>query len=69
MSKRNETIEVPKRVVDSMVEAYEKWEKFRDEFEDFAFSADSRFIAKMRKARKEHTAGRTRSLAALKREL
>ena len=71
MSKRNEakTIEVPKRVVDSMVEAYEKWEDFRGEFEDFVFASDPAFVKKMRKARKEDTAGKSRSLAELKREL
>ena len=52
-----------------MLEAYKKWEEFRDELEDFAFSGDTPFIKKMRKARKEHVKGKTRSLAELKREL
>lgn len=71
MATRNgaKTIEVPKRVVDSMVEAYQKWEEFRDEFEDFILSRDNAFIKKMRKARKEDRAGKTRNLAELKREL
>ena len=69
MAKRSETIEVPKRVVDSMVEAYRKWEEFRDELEDFVFSRDFAFIKKMRKARKEHMEGKTRNLAELRREL
>ena len=69
MTKRSETIEVPKRVVDSMVEAYRKWEEFRNEFEDFTFSTSSEFIKKMRKARKEHLKGQTRSFVELKHEL
>jgi len=71
MAKRDEvkTIEMPKRVVDSMVEAYRKWEEFRDEFEGFVLSTDREFIKKMRKARKEDVEGKVRSLAELKREL
>lgn len=71
MIKRNgiKTVEVPKRVVDSMLEAYDKWEEFRDELEDFALASDPEFIKKMRKARREHVKGRTHSLAELKRKL
>lgn len=71
MAKRNgvETIEVPKRIVDFMVEACQKWEEFRDELEDFVFSTDLGFIRKMRKARKEDRAGKTRSLEELKSKL
>jgi len=71
MSKRNngKTIEVPKRVVDSMVEAYQKWEEFRDELEDFILSSDTGFLKKMRKAKKEDVEGKTRSITELKREL
>lgn len=71
MAKRNgvKTIEVPQDVVDSMIEASEKWEKFRDELEDFILSRDTGFIRKMRKAQKENVERKTRSLTALKREL
>ena len=71
MAKRDEakTIEMPKRVVASMVEAYRKWEEFRDELEGFVLSTDHEFIKKMRKARKEDLGGKARSLAELKREL
>ena len=71
MTKRNgvKTIEIPQDVVDSMIEASEKWEEFRDELEDFILSRDARFIRKMKKARKENVQGKTRSLTELKREL
>lgn len=62
-------LEVPERIVDYMAQAYQKWEKFHDEFEDFSFSIDREFIKKMRKAKKEHLSGRTRSLSELKEEL
>ena len=71
MAKRNgvKTIEVPQDVVNSMIEASEKWEEFRDGLEDFILSRDVRFIKKMRKARKENIQGKTQSLTELKREL
>ena len=71
MAKRDgaRTIEMPRRVVASMVEAYRKWEEFRDEREGFVLSADREFIKKMRKARKEDLGGKVRSLEELKREL
>ena len=71
MAKRDEveTIEIPRRVVASMVDAYQKWEDFRDELEDFVLSTDHEFIRKMRKARKEDLGGKVRNLTELKREL
>jgi len=71
MAKRDEakTIEMPRRVVSSMIEAYRKWEEFRDELEGFILSADHEFIKKMRKARKEDLGGKVRSLEELKREI
>ena len=62
-------LEVPERVVDSMVRVYQVVEEFQGEFEDFALSMDEKFIGKMRKARKEHKSGKVRSLAELKSEL
>lgn len=52
-----------------MAQVYQKVEEFYDEFEDFAFSSDLKFIKKMRKAKREHFAGKTRALAELKSEL
>ncbi len=62
-------LEVPEKVLDSMAQVYQKVEEFYDEFEDFAFSSDLKFIKKMRKAKREHFAGKTRALAELKSEL
>lgn len=71
MSKKNDTrtIEVPQRMLISMVKAYQKWEEFSDEFEDFAFSSDEQFIKNVRKARKEHLKGKTRALKLIKAEI
>ena len=68
-NKQLKTISVPQRLFESMIEAYQKWEKFSDEFEDFILSKDEQFIQKMRKARKEHQTGKVKDLEALKQEL
>ena len=68
-NKQLKTISVPQRLFESMIEAYQKWEKFSDEFEDFILSKDEQFIQKMRKARKEHRTGKVKDLEALKQEL
>ena len=56
-NKQLKTVQVPKRIFESMMEAYKKMEKFSDEFEDFILVHDEKFIRKMRKARKEHRKG------------
>ena len=68
-NKQLKTIPIPQRLFESMIEAYQKWEKFSDEFEDFILSKDEQFIQKMRKARKEHRTGKVKDLEALKQEL
>jgi len=68
-NKQLESVRVPQRLFESMLEAYRKWEKFSNEFEDFALSKDRLFIQKMKKAKREHRAGRVRGLEVLKQEL
>lgn len=63
------TIEVPQELFKSMMEAYQKWEKFSNEFEDFLLSFNEKFIKKMRKARKEHLQRKIRDIEILKKEL
>ena len=63
------TIPVPQKLFGTMLEAYQKWEKFSDEFEDYLLASDKKFIEKMRKARKEHLNGEIRDLQILKQEL
>lgn len=63
------TIPVPHELFEAMIEAYRKWERFSDEFEDFVLASDEKFIKKMRKTRKEHLKGRIRELQILKQEL
>ena len=68
-NKQLKNVSIPRRLFESMIEAYQKWEKFSDEFEDFLLSEDEQFLQKMRRARKEHRAGKIRDLEALKQEL
>ena len=68
-SKQLKTISIPRRLLDSMIEAQRKWEEFSDELEDFLLSSDKQFIKKMEKARKEHLKGKIRDLQGLKQEL
>ena len=68
-NKQVKNIPVPQRLFESMVEVYQKWEKFSNEFEDFLLAYDKKFIEKMRKARKEHLKGKVRGLEVLKQEL
>ena len=63
------TVIVPQKLFESMVDAYRKWEKFSDEFEDYLLVSNRKFIEKMRKARKEHLRGKVKELRSLKQEL
>ncbi|GEM_PF-5586907 len=63
------TVMVPKKVFNSMVEAYKKWEEFSEGFGDFVLSSQPDFLRKMRKAKKEHANRKFRDLDDLKREL
>jgi hypothetical protein len=63
MSKKTtNTITLPKKLFDCLIEAQENWERVSNELEDFLLSLDKRFIRKMKKARKEHLKGKTRDL-------
>lgn len=68
-SVKQQTIAVPQTLLDSMIDAYQSWEKLSDEFEDFLTASDGQFIKKMRGARREHQSGAVRPLSNLKAEL
>jgi len=60
---------LPKKIFSSMIEALQKWQRLNDEIEDFLLASDSSFLAKMSKARQEHSRGVVRDLDNLKSEL
>lgn len=68
-TKQLESITMPRKLLQSMIEAQKKWEKFSDELEDFLLSLDKRFIKKMERAREEHLKGKVRDFQKLKQEL
>jgi len=63
------TVEIPVSLFDKISKAARAFEKMGDEMEDFFFSRDDAFLTKMRQARKNHTAGKTRPLEVLKKDL
>lgn len=63
------TIEMPASLIGKISRAAKAFEELEDELEDFLLSKDPEFLEKMRKAKKAHLSGKTRSLKALKKEL
>lgn len=63
------TITIPKKLFESMIETYRKWEEFSNEFEDFLLASDEKFIEKMKRAKREHLRGKIKDLRILKQEL
>ncbi|GAB4545429.1 MAG: hypothetical protein Fur0020_14500 [Thermodesulfovibrionia bacterium] len=63
------TINVPISLLEKISEAARVFEDIEDEIEDFLLSKDPRFLAKMRRSRKDHLSGRTRPLKSLKKDL
>ena len=68
-NKQLKTVSVPQRVFESFIDAYQRMEKFSDEFEDFILVHNKKFISKVKKARKEHLGRKLRGLKLLKQEL
>ncbi len=63
------TIEVPASLLGKISKATKAFEELEDEMEDFFLSKDPEFLEKMRRARKDHLAGKTRPLKNLKKDL
>lgn len=63
------TIEVPESLIKKISKATRAFQELEDELEDFLLLSDPEFLAKMRRARTNHTAGRVRPIEALKKEL
>ncbi len=63
------TIEMPVSLLEKMSKVTKAFEEIEDEIEDLLLSKDPKFLEKMRRARKDHFAGRTRPLKSLKKDL
>jgi hypothetical protein len=63
------TIEVPTSLIKKLSKATHAFHELEDELEDFLLLSDPEFLAKMRRSRADHLAGKTRSIDELKKEL
>ncbi len=63
------TIEVPVSLIKKLSKATHAFHELEDELEDFLLLSDPEFLAKMRRSRANHLAGKTRSIDELKKEL
>ena len=61
-------VAVPRRIFESLHDAYEKLGEFSHEFEDFSLSRDKNFVKKMRESKQQHKAGETRDFSVLKKK-
>jgi len=59
------TVEVPTALLKKMSKAAQVLQEVEEEFEDFLLASDPAFLAKMRKARSEHLAGKTKPISRL----
>jgi hypothetical protein len=63
------TIEVPESLIKKISKASRAFQELEDELEDFLLLSDPKFLAKMRRSRTDHIAGKVRPIEALKKEL
>ncbi len=65
----SKTIEVPVTLIKKLSKATRAFQELEDELEDFLLFSDPEFLAKMRRSRANHLAGKTRPVDDLKKEL
>jgi hypothetical protein len=65
----SQTVEVPTEILNKFLRATRALDDFRDAMEDFFIANDSALLRKLRKARREHLAGKTRPFEQVLREL
>lgn len=63
------TVTIPLSLFKKMSKATQAFQDLEDEFENFLLASNPEFVAKMRSARRDHVAGKTKSLQKLKKEL
>ncbi|HEV2499757.1 MAG TPA: hypothetical protein VGY31_09290 [Terriglobia bacterium] len=65
----SQTLQVPSHLVKRLAEVCIKFEELHGELEDYLISRNPRLMRNLRKARREHIKGKTRSYNDLAREL
>ena len=63
------TIEVPATLIKKLSKATLAFQELENELEDYLLLSDPKFLARMRRSRANHLAGKTRPINALKKEL
>lgn len=63
------TVNLPVNILDKMKSAISAFDEFQDELEDYLLNENPAFLAKMRRARKQHILGKTQPLEKLKKSL
>jgi len=63
------TIEVSESLIKKISKASQAFQELEDELEDSLLLSDPEFLAKMRRSRADHIAGRVKPIEALKKEL
>ncbi len=64
-----ETIQVPARLFKRFLRAGEALNELHEAFEDYLISTSPTLLRKLRRARRQHIAGKTRPLGDLRREM
>jgi CHASE3 domain sensor protein len=59
------TITLPQKTIDNLLDNLQKVQDAQDELEDYLLSQNPEFIERMRRARKDDLAGRTKPLEEL----
>lgn len=65
----NQTLQIPSHLMKRLAEICVEFEELHDELEDFLISHNPQLMRKLRKARREDLAGKTRPYDRLAREL
>jgi len=63
-----QSVEIPVELFRKLIQTGEALDDLHNAFEDYLISINSPLLRKLRKARREHLAGKTRPFAELKRE-
>lgn len=62
MNKNQETVTLPKKSVDSILNMLRNFAELEDELEDYLMFQDKELVKGLRKARKEHLSGKVISM-------
>ncbi len=65
----SQTIQVPTELFQKFLRAGEALSEFHDTFEDYLITTNPALLRKLRRSRRDHLAGKTRSFDDLKREM